>query len=1113
MKAGFTFSTPNPLKRIGGFILSATPKSLKIIPAIGELRTHRLLLSRLEQALATKDFSLTVIFPTLSLLNFIQDQLLNRPGVHGIGGVRFFLFEGFIGEIVERFGLKQRLPSLLERNLLITQCFQELMAEGKMGYLNRAPFTASYRQAILQGIAEWERDRLTPEIFRQWAEGRGGKEQELALLYQSYQELLARYGYSGADMTLTELQDQLGRLILQQPAPVLLYGFTDLTPLQNAFIHGLRGSFDFEIILDPTQVDIFQELSAHYFHIAWVSDDWKPNGEKTSLGNSESTQPDPRDALSRLQDYFWSREPRIISLDPGDQSLGLIQTAGVIRQATGIAREVAALWKANPALEPGDFLIVAPDPAGFLRTAAPVFKEYRLPLVKPKRPVTEFPWVDQLSNLLAAASTDWQWPDLEVLIRQYYRGDATAGDRLLFMIGDRYGALSGRERWLKIAGGESFRQYFLEMGFDLEPLSQAIRHLAGIPLRAPLNVYLQAIRELIAGYARPAAMLNTGGAAGADDRSRETGPPIASEASGWLLNFRAVQLIQRSFDQWLDFLERTPEPQTEIDIAEFLTLFDDYLLRCSDLEVEPPATSQPGIRVLPPREARGLKARIVFITGLEQGVFPRAYINDWKVDSSGRFELKKRGIELETGAHYYIQEKWAFYWSLQSAATKLYLVCQDQDSGGQPLNRSIFLDEVLEWVPDLAARLQHYPLAPGLPETLAQCYSGYELRSYSARFLGRDPAEFQALDRSGCETLLRLVSYRQLMGRIRSRKLRQAGPVAPLFADPASLQLIAKMFGPDHVFAITALEDYRSCPYRFFGRRLLNVQPVLKPELTPSALDLGSLYHQILESFGDAYRDSDLLPEEISVYRRLLEELFRSYYREWQENAATDLAQLMLLLQENSIRRNLAHWLDMELQWAAATRNRFHIKYLELAFGMVKGDQDPASLPHPYQLGEGPDRVKLWGKIDRVDADAKGHFLVYDYKSGRGPSVKEIMKAGYLQLPVYIMAMEQLLFGPNTTVGGSYLGMKAPSRIRGGVWRRSQMAALTGAGVLEEAEWQNWLNEVQSVIIDVVKAIRSGEFHRVGEECLSFCEFRDVCRREGWEVDRTDGLSVESATN
>jgi ATP-dependent helicase/DNAse subunit B len=1084
------------------------PKPLQITVITGELRTHRLLLSRLSQALETKDFSLTVIFPTLSLLNFIRDELLNQPGIQGIGGIRCFLFEGFLAEVAERFGLNQRQPSLLERNLLITRCFQQLVAEGKIGYLNRTPFTASYRQAILQGIAEWKRSRLAPEIFGQWAAGQSDKERELALLYQSYQELLSGYGYSEADFMLAELQAKQGQLAIHQPGPVVLYGFTDLTPLQHAFIQVLADRFHFEIILDPTDVRSFRELSAHYFHIpegTGDSSDSKSGAQEIAAANDELLKKAPRSGLTRLQEHFWTREPENIWLEPGDQSLGLLQTAGAIRQATGIAREMAALWKADPTLEPGDFLILAPDPAGFLRTAAPVFKEYGLPLAEPQKPVTEFPWVNQFSSLLNAACNDWQWAELEVLIRQFYQEATLAGDRLLLKMSERYGALSGRARWLKLMDSDSFQQYFQELGFDLGPLRQGIGQLARIPSRASLKAYLRAAKELIAGYARPAVMRMADAAVPADHGWE-------AEA-GRLLNYGAVQLMRRSFDEWLAFLEKTPELQMEIDISEFTQLINDYLLTHSGLEIEPLQAGRTGIRVLPPREARGLKARIVFIAGLEQGVFPRAYINDWKVGARGRLELKKRGIELETGAHYYIQEQLAFYWALQSATARLYLVYQDQDSSGQPLNRSIFLDEVLEWVPELATRMRYYPLAPGLPETLVECHSSYEVRSYSARFVGRDPAEFGAADRSGCEVLLRSVSYRQLIGRIKSQRLRRKGLVAPLFSNPASLQFIAKLAGPDHVFAITALEDYRSCPYRFFMKRILNVQPLVKPEHTLSALDLGSLYHQVLESFGDNYRDSGLLPKDAAAHERLLEDCFQNYYREWREAAANELVELVLLLQENAIRRNLKRWLDSEWQWTVETGNRFQIKYLELAFGMVKGDYDPASLLNPYQLGDGLDRVKIWGKIDRVDADANGHFVVYDYKSGRGPSVKEIMKTDYLQLPVYIMALEQLLFGANTTAGGSYLGLKAPSRSRSGVWRRSQMATLNGTGVLEEEEWHNWLNDVQNVIMNTVKAIRAGEFHLVGDGCLRFCEFRDVCRREGWEVDPADGLSVESATN
>jgi ATP-dependent helicase/DNAse subunit B len=1114
----YPMNPESKLYGLGVIILSATGTPPKIIAMVGELRSHEWLLNRLNQALASKDFSLTVIFPTLSLLHFIQNELLNQPGVAGIGGVRFFLFEGFIEETAERFGLNWRQPSMLERNLLIARSFEKLAAEGKMDYLNRVPFGASYRQAILQGIAEWKRSGLNPEIFKQWAGTLGEKERELALLFENYQELLAGYGLVEADIILRELQEKSGQVVHGKPSPVLLYGFTDLTSLQQAFMNVLSGTFDFQIILDPTRVAEFRELNTRFFHIATDIGMGEPDGNEAVMEGRHFGKTEPPSALRRLQDQFWSGEPERISLEPGDPSLGLIQAAGLIRQTTGIAREVAGLRKADPTLDFDDFLILTPDPAGFMRTAAPVFREYQLSLSEPKRPILEFPWVNQFTNLLAAAGTGWQWPDMEVIIRQYYREEKQTGDRLLFLMSERYGAVSGRERWLKLAGGDSFRQYFLESGINLEPLEEAIGHLAAIPPRATLIDYLKAAREIMAGYNWPGEIKI--------HHSSTTDDYIREAELERLLNLRAIQLIRRSMDQWLAFLEKGPvtekipitaeqypASQTGIEIQDFARLVNDYLLACSGLEVEPPELGQPGIRVLPPREARGLKARIVFIAGLEQGVFPRNYVHDWKVDATGRFELKKMGVGLETGVYYHIQEKLAFFWAMQSATNRLYLVYQDQDSSGQPKNRSMFLDEVLEWVPDLVARLQHYPLAPSLPENLEQCFSDYEIQSFTARFTSLNPAGFAMEDCLRCQQLLQLPTYRQLIGRIQSRLARRAGLKAPLFANPASLQWIAKMSGPEHVFAITALEDYRSCPYRYFWKRILNVQPLLKPELAPSAVDLGDLYHQILESFGDTYRDGCLQPDNITNYRQLLDDYFRSFYREWRENAATDLAQLMLLLQENLIRRNLMRWLESEIQWTLATQGRFHIKYLELAFGMVKGDYDPASLSQPFQLGEGREPIKLWGKIDRVDVDREGRFVIYDYKSGRGPSSKQIIKAEYLQLPVYIMALEQLLFGPGTTAGGSYLGLKAPSRYRGGVWRQSQMPAVTGAGVLDEAQWTHWLNEVQRIITGTVQAIRSGEFHQVGEDCFPFCEFRDVCRRPEWEVDPAHGQSVESATN
>jgi ATP-dependent helicase/nuclease subunit B len=220
------------------------------------------------------------------------------------------------------------------------------------------------------------------------------------------------------------------------------------------------------------------------------------------------------------------------------------------------------------------------------------------------------------------------------------------------------------------------------------------------------------------------------------------------------------------------------------------------------------------------------------------------------------------------------------------------------------------------------------------------------------------------------------------------------------------------------------------------------------------------------------------------------------------------------LLQENHIRQTLLRWLTSELRWSAETRQRFHIRHAELGFGLVKGDYDPASQPHPYQLEADPPTggIRIWGKVDRVDADAEGNFVVYDYKSGLGPSANDILKLDYLQIPVYIMALEQLLFGAGTAAGGSYLGLRQPSRSRGGIWRVSKMEAFSGAGVLEETAWRDWLAQVRDIIRDSAGAIRNGVFYSAGEKCLPYCEYRDACRRGEWEAQAIDGLSIESGT-
>jgi ATP-dependent helicase/nuclease subunit B len=1056
-----------------------------IHPICGEFGDHRWILEQLKKAIRDRKFTLRVIFPTLSLFHQIQDELLDEPGVNGLGGIRFLLFEGFIQELGERFGLEGSAPSPLMRDLLITEAFESLNRQDKLAYLGRAPFTAGYRQAVLAGIAEWKRSCLTPDLFTNWAAAKGEKQQQLALLYRTYQQLLVENGFREEDLILCQLERiraEGGIGSVTERFPVILYGFSDLTPLQSKFLETLSTWFDFEIILDPTPVKEIRQFIARQFACHKLP---------------EMPQIPDNNTLSQLQCCYGTVTRGFIPIRAEDKSVQILQTAGWSKQATAIACEIVKLLRDNPNEPLDNFLILSPEPQVFLKAAYPVFAEYHLALPAQNNPVGEYPGPQFFSQALTTGDSDWQWPAMEVLLRQQYNGESAAvGDRILVELGERYGALSGKERWLRLLRNQDFHRYFSEKGLLLEPLRQVIALLESIPETASLKVYLAITRRYFNKIRKALAenLVNSG-----IDLELQVG------------NLKAIQQLIATMDETAAYLDQFQSSDREISLSDFRNFWLNYVLNG---EIKTKQPSGPAVKVLVPQEARAIKAKIVFITGLEQGTFPRNYVNDWKLSLQDRRELQALGVELETGQQYQTKEKLAFYWGLQTAEERLYLVYQIQDSSGQPLNPSSFLDEIQQCFPELWERAKCYPLALEPPSSLTECCSGSELGSFLATRLITGTTEITELERTNCRQLLENPSYQQLAMQIWQEYSWRMRFQNSLFDKPDSKELVAKIFGADHTFAITALEDYHSCPYRFFLKQLLKVKPLSRPQMLPDNLDLGNLYHHVLQEFAEPFKGQSFSPERSQEYYRFLKDCFGNFYREWQQEAANDLVKLVLSLQETQIWGILQRWLKTELDWAVESNGRFKIRFLEFGFGLIRGDFDPDSIAEPYQFEIAGASIKIWGKVDRIDVDDQGGFVVYDYKSGRGPSTKELLQVDYLQIPVYLLALEQLRFGAEKSVGGSYLGLKEPSRSRGGIWHTKRLRLdLNGKCLLGEAEWQDWLTAVKASLAASVSAIRNGEFSPANLECPSFCDYRSCCRRNEREVAAGDETSVERAAN
>ncbi len=210
----------------------------------------------------------------------------------------------------------------------------------------------------------------------------------------------------------------------------------------------------------------------------------------------------------------------------------------------------------------------------------------------------------------------------------------------------------------------------------------------------------------------------------------------------------------------------------------------------------------------------------------------------------------------------------------------------------------------------------------------------------------------------------------------------------------------------------TRLESWARCPFQYFLANVLRLSAEEDPEdiYTISALERGSLVHEILERFVNAMRGSMPAPDKAwdDAHRKLLLGIADDAFDEAETRGITG-KRLMWTLAKEEMRSDLHAFLDAE----AKMRHREGVSPLsaEAKFGLGgAGAWDAAE----YTLPDGS-QVRFRGAIDRIDQSADGRkALVLDYKTGGSSSYKglkddPIDKGKRLQLAIYSLAARQNL--------------------------------------------------------------------------------------------------------
>jgi len=185
-------------------------------------------------------------------------------------------------------------------------------------------------------------------------------------------------------------------------------------------------------------------------------------------------------------------------------------------------------------------------------------------------------------------------------------------------------------------------------------------------------------------------------------------------------------------------------------------------------------------------------------------------------------------------------------------------------------------------------------------------------------------------------------------------------------------------------FSVTELDDYLRCPYDYYVKHRIRIAPLEEVTEDISALDRGSKVHSILRRFYEEWK-APVTAAAREAARGLLATLAQAEYspeadtfrnRREHEFFVTTMAE---------------RFLDAEVALGSTAFRPMRLEWKIESFKLT--------------IADGID-VELHGKIDRIDADQDGNFVVIDYKTGKYPEAREKLEQEIFQLPVYaVMAL------------------------------------------------------------------------------------------------------------
>ncbi|MCC6801548.1 MAG: PD-(D/E)XK nuclease family protein [Anaerolineae bacterium] len=989
--------------------------------------------------------------------------------------IEYFNFYSLYHHLLAAAGQSQRCLDDTARFGLIRALLADLYPDGG-GIFGGIAQTSGFVRIVARFIYELKQNLVFPEAFKQAV--RTPKEVELAYIYAEYQAALQRHDLvdrEGEGWLALE-QVVAAPEIVRGVALLIVDGYDQFNALQAALLTRLGASVGDSVVTLTTVP-----------------------GREATIGSRFA------DALDRLQAahslYHQPLEiiPFVTSVDDRHRALRhlsaqllrphpvRIPVDGAVRwlEAPDPAREVGAVLRRVKRLlldgcAPDDILIALRDWALYGGQMAAQGRSYGLPLaLHLGEPLARNPAVVALLDLLRLHLGDFRRRDLLDVLRSPYfdvPGLGAARVDLLERISVEMRVGGGRRAWLDAVAlaarppefdADDEASAFAFFQIDPDTADELTRALAAFfdaatpPPRGTAREYAAWLQNLI-GHDIPDP----------DEESPTAElfytlsmPARIRAGDGEALVARDLAAMH-TFMRVLAGLISAQTLAASLDYAvasAWKTFFRDLTTTIDSTTVGRGASRDGRVLVTTVADARGLPHRHVFILGLSEGLFPQPAPEDPLLLDSERQRFHALGIHLQTQAERAGDD--GLFYSLIGQAHDTLTLSRPHTKNGEAWVASHLWRAALAVFDDPAVeriRLGDVPADPATPHEAALAAADALSDGKTPGWV--DPAYWARIQFARAVELRRAsrAPHDHYSGRLR---------------DPALLGWVAASLNVDRVWSASQLNDYGMCGFRYFAARLLRLEPLEEPEAGMDSLQLGTLFHEVLEA---TYRrlGGAIVPERLDEALAALGEIA-------DDRMATAPARLRFRVspqwaqEQRVLRRRLERLIRDDFSANGPIAKKFGAEPRAIFAQEARFDGIIIDL--------GGESVRVRGSIDRIDRQGD-RAIVVDYKTGSAPIPKSETEQGRnFQMMIYLLAAAQLIDGETSP--------DAPRDVAGGVFLRIGGDSL-GDLMATDAE----IIEAGRVHVSRYLALaRSGDFaahaSRIDEgKCARYCDFHQFCR-------------------